>query len=163
MRVYSHHMFRQSEDEIEIASLLIKQLGDSGENYRVRYCEYRHDHENGRWENEVWTQEYSCCYCNKPRLDENGYLCTDCLKKKDAVSRYPFELEHLRRRCPKCGEVRVEIDLLGLSEMETEPILIGDQKVGFSMLGSLPKQERESIFRCLECAHHWRELRELNV
>lgn len=163
VRVYSHHLFRQPEDEVEIASLVIRQLGDSGENYRVRYCEYRHDHENGRRENGVWTQEYSCCYCNKPRLDEDGYLCAGCLKKLDAVSHYPFGLEHLRRKCPECGEARVEIDLLGLSEIEKKPILLGGHKVGFSMAGTLPKQEGKSIFICLKCGHHWWEPSDLKV
>ena len=158
VRVYSHHLFRQPDDEIEIASLVIKQLGDSGKYYNIRFCDYRHDHVNGRWENDVWTEEYSCCYCDKPRTDKDAYLCSNCLTKKDAISHYPFGLEHLVRVCPQCGTARVERDFLGLSEMATEPIVIKGKSIGFSMFGALPKQDQESIFRCLGCGHHWREV-----
>ena len=163
VRVYSHHGYRQPDDEIEIASLVVKQLGDSGKNYRVRYCEYRHDHEKRLRRNGVFTGGYSCCYCGKLRKDKDGYLCADCLKNKDAVSRYPFGLDHLLRKCPVCGSSMVWLDVFGLSEMNTEALLVGGHVVGTSVVGTLPKQKGESIFRCLLCLHHWREPRNSRI
>jgi hypothetical protein len=158
VRVYSNDLCTHPEDEIEIAALIVKQFADSGEGgYLIRYCDYGHDHKNGHWENKKWIEEYSCCYCGKPRVDKDSYLCSVCLNNKDAVSYYPFGLEPLARKCPECGKTRVEKDLLGLSEMEQKPILVNGTEVGFSMAGAFPKQDGETIFRCLECGHHWRE------
>ena len=158
VRVYSDHMFKQPQDCVEIAALVLKQLGDFSGGYRVRYCEYRDDHVNGRWQDRIWVEEYQCCYCGKPRSNPDAYLCDKCLKDQNAVSSYPYGMEEFARKCPACSAVRVEWDMMGLSEMKTEPLLIDGVSVGLSMSGELPKLHGESIFRCLDCSHHWREL-----
>ena len=157
VRVYSHHLCRQAEDEVEIAALIIRQLGDSGSRYRIRYCDYTHDHVGRHWEKEKWVESYSCCYCSKPRADKEAYLCFACLGNKDAVSHYPFGIESLSRKCQKCGTPRIQRDFFGLSEMQREPLVSAGTEVGFSISGAFSDQKGESIFRCLGCGHHWRE------
>lgn len=157
VRVFSDHMYRQAEDEIQIAALVLQQLGDSAKGYRVRYCEWGYDHVNGHWEGNRFVNEYKCCYCSAPRSDAEAYLCAKCLRITDAVSRYPFGVESSARKCPACESSKVERDLFGFSEMERTPIVVNGQEIGSSMVGQFPKQDGESIFRCLGCGHHWHE------
>ena len=94
IRVYSHDP-HPKEDLREIAEEVRRQISDNEEyrnRYAVRFCEYRFDHKNGRYEDieEIitatgrphkvsrWRDDQICVYCEKPRTDKDAYLCKPC-------------------------------------------------------------------------------------
>lgn len=92
VRVYSDYMGSDWRDAERVAQAVLRWLPDGGVRYRVRYCDYAHDHVNGRWEDGAWREEQKCCYCGKPRAHKEAYLCAECLTNESAVAAYPASL-----------------------------------------------------------------------
>lgn len=76
VRVSSNCLDKSPKEMIAIASEVLSQI-DYPDAYRVRFCDYSHDHVGGHWEAGEWVETYRCVYCHKPRDERDGYLCAD--------------------------------------------------------------------------------------
>ena len=92
LRVYSSGDV-DPEDLQAIAAEVNRQLEPN--HLAIRFCDYKFDHANGKWEGEGktarWVEESICCYCAGLRQDEEAYLCQKCMTNPDARKLFPYE------------------------------------------------------------------------
>lgn len=85
IRVYSHHLCSDPLGLEMVAKEVISQLNKAEStmdtSYRLRFCEYSMDNHK---------QGSRCCYCAKPRVSKETYLCEACQQKKEALRSYPW-------------------------------------------------------------------------
>jgi len=96
IRVFSTYLGHSYHQAFPIALAVLEQL-DNPNGYRVRFCDYGHDHKNGHWQDRQWMKDQACCYCDQLGRDEDAYLCDKCLAKPDLRRRFDAsEFEALR-------------------------------------------------------------------
>lgn len=96
VRVHCGHLDRVPKDVERVAAEVLRQLGEYADasSFRLRFCDYRDDHQNGHRENGVWVETYRCCYCHAPRPGRAAYLCPSCiLTEPRAVELYPWNTD----------------------------------------------------------------------
>lgn len=69
VRVHSFHDDYRKEEVVAVAREVASQLEDEGYAIAARFCDFAHD----------WKR--LCVYCNKPREDAKGYVCSACREK----------------------------------------------------------------------------------
>jgi hypothetical protein len=84
LRVYTHSLGPDPKMLKEVADEVINQLGDTGYDIAVRFCEMTHDY------------KHTCVYCSKEK-EKKEYLCDECKQKPEAKEYDYSQFDFIKR------------------------------------------------------------------